>query len=146
MAYSGAGVYGLYNVMENRIYIGESANIEKRFCEHRRNFASKSTVNPMYQEPVENFAFLVLCEMSTEEHAKAGGFIESLFIAKALRERMGIYNQNKVKADITGEALFYFNIWDAIDNAIREEVGQPPWVLRMMSEKSREQVVKSLSA
>lgn len=146
MAYSGACIYGLYNVMESKIYIGESANIEKRFYAHKRNFALKSNANPMYQEPIENFIFIVLLEMTSDEHEKMGEFLESLFIAKALREKMGLYNRNKLNEDVTGEALFFFKIWDSIDDAIQKEVGQPPWVLRMMSEKSRRKMLENISA
>ena len=38
MAYKGAGIYGLYNVMENKIYIGQSNNIEKILTEVIKSF------------------------------------------------------------------------------------------------------------
>lgn len=137
MAYSGAGIYALYNVMKNKIYIGESTNIEKRFYGHRRNFALKSKTNEMYKEPVDDFAFIVLLELSDDEHAKMGRLLESLFIAKALREGIKVYNQNKVSQDVTGEILFFFGIYDMIDDRIKEEVGQAPWNLKMMKDETK---------
>ncbi len=37
MAYNGAGIYGLYNVMEHKIYIGKSVHIANRISEHKYN-------------------------------------------------------------------------------------------------------------
>lgn len=139
--YTGCGIYGLYNAVENKIYIGQSSNIRARFTQHRSNFKAKSNINPMYQEPIENFVFLVLYKMSDEDFEKYNRMFEDLFIASAERNRMGLYNRNKTYGDATASVLWAFGIYDNIENSIYEKIGCMPWMLKMMK---RENKIKAL--
>lgn len=142
--YKGAGIYGLYNIMEGTLYIGASANIQTRFAQHRSRFRSRSEINPMYKEPVENFVFVVLYKMSKPDFEKYGTMFEDLLIASAVRDNMKLYNQNKVYRDATGSVLFAFGIYDAIKKSIQSEVGRTPWMLNMMNRKSRLKVLERI--
>lgn len=142
--YKGAGIYGLYNIVEGTLYIGASTNIQARFVQHRSRFRNRSEINPMYREPVENFAFVVLYKMSRADFEKYGTMFEDLFIASAVRDNMKLYNQNKVYRDATGSVLFAFGIYDAIKKSIQAEVGHTPWMLNMMNRKSRLKVLERI--
>lgn len=142
--YNGAGIYGLYNIMEGTLYIGASSNIQARFAQHRHRFRSRSEINPMYREPVENFAFVVLYKMSRTDFEKYGTMFEDLLIASAVRDNMKLYNQNKVYRDATGSVLFAFGIYDAIKKSIQSEVGHTPWMINMMNRKSRLKVLECI--
>lgn len=142
--YNGAGIYGLYNVLSGKIYIGASSSIGARFAQHRNNFRIKSKINSMYQEPVEHFVFLVLYKMSKAEFTKHGPMFEDLFIASAVRDNMRLYNRNKVNDDATGSVLFSFGIYDAIKKRIQAETGHSPWVLAMMKKENRVKVLERI--
>jgi hypothetical protein len=78
--YSGAGIYALFNVIENKVYIGRSKNIKQRFASHRSLFANCSKVSPMYSRPISDFVFMVLYEMNDDDYKKIGHIIEVLYI------------------------------------------------------------------
>lgn len=141
MAYSGAGVYGLYNVVENKIYIGISANIEKRFSQHRAYFSCKSKSNPMYSKPIEDFTFLVLDKLSQDEFERFGGILEHLFIIQARRSKLGLYNRNKTSEDATGDFLWLMNTDGKLKEAVSEDLGVNLWAVPMMLEKSRKKLL-----
>ena len=146
MAYKGAGIYGLFNVMENKIYIGASSNIAGRFATHKRNFRVKSKTNTMYNEPIENFVFLILDKMKQDEFAKYGDMVEQLFIAQAQRNNFGVYNQNKTDEDVTWRARSVFQTEEKLYGAIQNSCHVLPWTIRMMSERKRRAVLENISA
>jgi group I intron endonuclease len=146
MEYQGAGIYGLFNVMENKIYIGASSNIERRFANHKQNFRSKSKANPMYSEPIENFVFLILDKMTPAEFAKYGDMVEQLFIAQAQRNNFGVYNRNKTDEDVTWRARSVFQTEEKLYGAIQNNCHVLPWTIRMMSERKRRAVLENISA
>lgn len=141
--YNGAGIYGLYNLMDDAIYIGASQNIAARFTQHRWNFKNKSKVNPMYNEPIDNFVFLVLYKMSKKDFKQFGIMFEALFITKAKFDRMKLYNGNKVSDNATGYVLSAFGIWDRIKESIIEETGANPWQIRLMTDNTKKKILAS---
>lgn len=143
MAYNGAGIYGLYNVMEDKIYIGSSSDIGKRFSQHRSNFRKKSNTNSMYKEPIENFAFLVLRKMTNEEFEKYGDMMEQLFIERAKMDWMPVYNKNNTHGAIW--SVFHaFDMLDTIQNEIMEKCGTRRCWIKMRSKKSRREIIERL--
>lgn len=140
MVYHGAGIYGIYNVMEDKIYIGASSDIEKRFSQHRSNFRKRSNANPMYKEPLEHFVFLVLRKMTGEEYTKYGSLFEQLFIERAKTDRMPVYNQ--VNTDGVIYSVFHaFGMLDTIQNEIQKECGTRRCWLKQMNIKSKKEVL-----
>lgn len=142
--YSGAGIYCLFNVMDNVIYIGASDNIANRFSQHRANFKKAATINSMYQEPIENFVFLVLRKMTHKEFQKYGNMFEQLFIASALKDGMKLYNVINVRKDVTGTVLFAFDMYDAIKKTVKSATGSTPCTIGMMSAKTRRKLLDRL--
>lgn len=68
------GIYKITNTINNKVYIGQSINIEKRFGEHKRNAFNPKTHTyyyPLYcairKYHIDNFTFEVLEECSVEE-------------------------------------------------------------------------------
>ena len=93
MAYNGAGIYGIYNVVDNKIYIGKSTHIHNRLSSHRSCFNRKMGNSIMYKEPIEKFVFCVILKLSDVEYKRYGDFFESIFIIQARDEHhMGLYN------------------------------------------------------
>lgn len=143
MAYNGAGIYGLYNVMEDKIYIGSSSNIGKRFAQHRANFRAKSDSFPMYKEPIENFVFLVLYKMSDEDYKKYGSMMEQLFIERAKIDWMPVYNRNCTDGAIYS-VFRAFGMFDTIQDTIREKCGTKRAWIKMRGEKGKREVCESI--
>ena len=57
------GIYKIVNTVNNKVYIGQSINIERRFREHKRNF--KKDLNfPIYNAfkkyEIGNFEFIII--------------------------------------------------------------------------------------
>ena len=144
MAYKGAGIYGLYNVMENKIYIGASISINGRFKTHISNFSAKSKSSMMYSEPIENFVFLVLQKMTDEEFEKYGALLEHLFIIKAQERHIGVYNRNKLWKDATADVLGTLKIDEKLIESIKEKCGRSPTIIGMMSYESRKEVLDNI--
>lgn len=67
------GIYKITNKLDNKVYIGQSVNIEKRWGEHKRavNYTDEHTYNyPLYRAirkyGIENFIFEIVEECSTQ--------------------------------------------------------------------------------
>ena len=68
------GIYKITNKLNNKVYIGQSINIPKRFGEHKRNAFNKNTHTyyyPLYKAirlyGIDNFTFEVLEQCSIED-------------------------------------------------------------------------------
>ena len=144
MKYHGAGIYALYNVMKNKIYIGASCHIEQRFSAHKSNFRAHSQSNPMYEEPIDDFAFLVLQKMTANEYKKYGSLMELLFIIQAQQSGMKVYNQNKLRKDATDNVLGTLKVEEMLYGAIREKLNVRPWTIKMMNEKSKRSICDNM--
>lgn len=144
--YNGAGVYGLYNVIENKIYIGLSKHIQNRFSQHRMAFRDQSNAAPMYQEPMENFAFVILHKLSNEDFERFGDFVEDLYIIWAKESKVEVYNRQKVYDDISTLLVYHFDMDKNFSRAINEGCGRKPWDVRKMKPESRKALRDAMQA
>lgn len=135
-----AGIYGLYNVMEDKLYIGASANIEQRFATHKANFQSHSGRLSMYEKPLEDFVFFILFEMPQDAFEKFGNMMERLFIEKAKFDGIPLYNKNCLTGSICS-VFEAFGMMDTIQDAILDKCGTRRAWIKMMGEKSRANVL-----
>lgn len=77
------GIYKIINLVNGKVYIGQSQNIEHRWQEHRRNMYRKKYQNIVLYKAlkkygIDNFSFIVLEECALEElDAKEIQYIES---------------------------------------------------------------------
>lgn len=147
MAYNGAGIYGIYNVVKNKIYIGKSSNIARRFSNHRSNFRHNRNDYPMYREPIENCVFLVLCKMTNDEYAKYGDLYEELFIAQAQMSKIGVYNDSLVRSYewALSDVMYYLSVRDNLNREIRERCNHRLCDIQKMSKESREMYAKYIN-
>lgn len=145
--YNGAGIYGLYNVIDNAIYIGKSKHIATRFSAHRSSFNTKQGNNPMYQNPVENFVFCVLLKMSDLEFEQYGDLLESVFIIQARDyHQFGLYNSSKANDNALYHLLSMFHIFDNTRFAIREALrGTELGTLRIMKPETRAWLMEQIN-
>ena len=78
------GIYGIKNKINNKIYIGQSTKIEKRWTTHKRELNKNKHANSFLLRSYkkygkENFEFLVLEECSKEKlNEKEEKWINSL--------------------------------------------------------------------
>jgi group I intron endonuclease len=62
------GIYKITNKKNGKVYIGQSANIERRFKEHCHQNKSRISVDKaIFDEGIENFSFEVVEVCSIEE-------------------------------------------------------------------------------
>ena len=61
------GIYKITNLINNKIYIGQSVHIERRWYEHCQPSAKSLIAKAIQKYGKENFSFEVLEECSTEE-------------------------------------------------------------------------------
>jgi GIY-YIG catalytic domain len=54
-----SGIYGIINLNENKIYIGQSINIFNRFKQHIKKSSNSPLYNAMKKDGLHNFAFVV---------------------------------------------------------------------------------------
>lgn len=146
MAYNGAGIYGIYNVLENRIYIGKSNNISARLSQHKAKFAEKSGTNEMYSEPIENFVTFVLRKMTEEEYIEFGDLLETLLIIDAERHSLNPYNKQKKNSDPYTTMMFRFRVYGKIEEAIRDATGQFVFRVEQMEPHYRAAVVQKMKS
>jgi group I intron endonuclease len=72
-----SGIYGLKNLLNNQLYIGESINIYNRYKQHINHSHNFPLRNAIEKDGLHNFAFLVF-----------------VFVPSSSREKMG--NQDKI--------------------------------------------------
>jgi len=137
--YDGAGIYGLYNVLENKIYIGASNFIRRRFSQHRQNFKQKSGTSPMYKEPLDNFTFLILRKMSDEEFKKYGVIMEMMYISQSIEFGMGVYNHMSVYDHVYAYNLILglLDVESSLMYAVKDAVGRTPAQVRLTKKENR---------
>lgn len=78
------GIYKIENLINHKIYIGQSSNIERRWSEHKCRYNNENNncynlplYNSIRKNGLENFSFEVVCECSIEElNTKEKEFIE----------------------------------------------------------------------
>ena len=147
MAYNGAGIYGIYNVVDNKIYIGKSENIARRLAAHRSCFNKNQGYSYMYQEPIEKFVFCVILKLSDVEYKRYGDFFESIFIIQARDEHhMGLYNSSKEHDQALWTVLGFFGVLDNMRFSIREALGGVELgTLRNMKKESRERIIQKVN-
>ena len=104
-AYDGAGIYALYNIVDNKIYIGKASNVKKRFQSHVRAFCSNSKLNAMYSENIDNFTFIILHKLGKQEYEEYGEVLEQLYMIEAKQHYIELYNTKIVTNDS------YFRYW-----------------------------------
>lgn len=61
------GIYKIENLINGKIYIGQSIHIERRWSEHKRNLKNHPLYNDLFKYGIENFSFDVLEECSIEQ-------------------------------------------------------------------------------
>ena len=147
MAYNGAGIYSLYNVIDNAIYIGKSEHINSRISQHKSCFKRKSGNNIMYQEPIENFVFFIILKMSDIEYKQYGDLFEALFIIQAREERYKyfLYNSSRANDDALWDILSFYGIRENIRYGIKNATSYEPGVLNQMSNKSKNELMQVIN-
>lgn len=68
------GIYKITNLINNKCYIGQSVNIERRWKEHCRKPNKSKISKAIFDFGKENFSFQILEECSTEELNKKEQF------------------------------------------------------------------------
>ena len=121
--YNGAGIYGLYNVVENKIYIGSSKHIHNRFMQHRHNFRNPDAKLLMYKEPINHFTFMVLHKLPDDEFEKYGNIYEMLYIYSAREQNISVYNKVDVHDDLSRLFCYLLDVRDNLYNTIRSTTG-----------------------
>lgn len=65
------GIYKITNKINQKSYIGQSINVERRLKSHKSNYKNKNNKTDLYLEMrkygIENFTFEILKECSKEE-------------------------------------------------------------------------------
>lgn len=138
--YDGCGIYALFNVIDAKIYIGQSKNIKRRFEHHKASFAAKSKVNPMYQEPIGKFAFFILCKTDAETFSKFNLILEELYIDQAMRYDLEIYNilKHKPGDSFVSHLNYIFSVEKNMESAFVNSFGRRAFRMHLTSLSSRQ--------
>jgi hypothetical protein len=67
-----SGIYGIKNLLNNKLYIGESINIFNRFKQHINNSHNFPLRNAIEKDGLHNFAFLVFVFVPSSSWEKMG--------------------------------------------------------------------------
>lgn len=96
----GAGIYAIVNILNNKMYIGSTNTLRKRFRQHyaflvRNNHVNKKLQNAVNKYGINNFKFVVLerCEPITKT---------LLLLEQKYIDELGYYNICKVAGKTTG--------------------------------------------
>lgn len=96
----GAGIYAIVNILNNKMYIGSTNTLRKRFRQHhalliRNSHVNKKLQNAVNKYGISNFKFVVLerCEPITET---------LLLLEQKYIDELGYYNICKVAGKTTG--------------------------------------------
>jgi predicted GIY-YIG superfamily endonuclease len=65
-----SGIYGLKNLLNNQLYIGESINIYNRYKQHINNSHNFPLRNAIEKDGLHNFAFLVFVFVPSSSREK----------------------------------------------------------------------------
>ena len=66
------GIYKIENLINGKIYVGQSNNIERRFSQHKspyeqKRFSDKPLYKAFQKYGIENFSFSVIEECTVEQ-------------------------------------------------------------------------------
>lgn len=142
--YDGCGIYALYNVIDAKIYIGQSRNIKKRFQSHRAAFAAKSNVNQMYKEPIEKFVFLVLYKCGKETFSKFNLVLEELYLHESLCQGFSVYNKMKHEPGsyFVSDLGNIFDVHQNMEGTFKDAFGRRLFRMHLTTQESRERDLK----
>jgi len=84
-----SGIYAIYCIPSDRIYIGQSTSINRRWTEHKTHLNNNKHINPVLQASWNKygsslFSFFVLEEGGKRELDEKEGYYASLFPVKQL--------------------------------------------------------------
>ena len=142
--YNGAAIYGLFNVMENKIYIGASGRVHNRFIQHRARFRAGNSSIPMYNEPLENFVFMILHKLSDEDYVKFGKVLEILYVYQAKDLKIDVYNQQLTTPmydNPTGLVCALLGLEGKMRYSILRGTGKKHHWIRTMKKSSRRELL-----
>jgi GIY-YIG catalytic domain len=71
-----SGIYGIINLHENKLYIGQSINIFNRFKQHIKKSSNSPLYNAMKKNGLHNFAFVVF--VFVQSHSVENNFKKEL--------------------------------------------------------------------
>ena len=136
--YKGAGIYGVVNIEDMKIYIGQTTNVHNRAKQHLQSLEHKSHHNTELQKDSDkSLRFLVLYEVPDSE-IKYLKLLEKLYMLEAHEKGYKLYNiQGSTEVDelsksIVNDALYYFNTNRNIENAILKEYKSHTWNIKNM--------------
>ena len=93
------GIYKIHNLINNKIYIGQSKDILSRFKQHQADYkkekqSTKLLYKAMRKYGVENFTFEIVEECSIEELDEKEAYYIELYNTFAFKEGSNGYNMN----------------------------------------------------
>ncbi|QKE56471.1 endonuclease [Bacillus phage YungSlug] len=149
------GIYLIRNIVDNKVYVGRSKNIDARIKSHKRNLRKGTHKNTHLQNAwnkfgVESFEFSIICECSLDELvAKEGEYIGSY---NSMDRDFG-YNLNKetsgglVVSDETRKKLSERTKGRKVSEETRRKIGESNRKAnsgKKMSEETKRKISEAL--
>lgn len=106
------GIYKITNTINNKVYIGQSVNIEQRFNKHKRSKKNYPLYNDFKLYGIENFTFEILCECSKLDLTKYEIYFINLYDSLNLNKG---YNQCMPSLNQKGGHGFRFSYNEIIN-------------------------------
>lgn len=133
-----AGIYMLYNLTKNKIYIGETKNFHNRSLQHREMLQSNTHSNKEMQEDYNNnceFAFVILEDVGKTIEKDKLVWREKEYILAFRKKRIELYNCETTKQII--DKYIYDTLRPTLDKIysdFREKTGCELRILKCCSE------------
>lgn len=101
------GIYLIKNTINNKVYVGQATDIERRWTEHKRKYSLEKNKNIILYKAfkkygLDNFTFEVIEECKKEELDERETFYISLYKSYAFREDTNGYNMTEIGGSCRG--------------------------------------------
>ena len=134
--YKGAAIYGIINIEDMKIYIGNTTDAHKRALQHMHMLETGTHYNSRLQSDSDKSLRFVILYKIPDAEIKFGKLLEKIYMMESVNKGYNLYNiqcaddLGKLKKSIILDCVYYFGVSDKMEDAIYKEYHTHTWHIK----------------